>query len=165
MKKFKSALNVFLILAIGFSGGVLGSLVFSPKNLDASDMKAIATHYLQLVTDKRLVRAELVNEGEDGGALNFYDDYGRLRIILGTGNKQGKYTENGLPFLAFFDDSQRMRMQMKFVGPNQAPTLMFKDQLQNDRLILGLDPNEVDELPYIAYRDIFGEQHMVFVGQ
>jgi len=126
---------LLMVLATGFSGGVLAQLWFSPSKANAGINRNFTGHMINLV-------------GPDG----------RQRILMGSYNAA---SEKGQPFIGLSDNLGELRLLFRLAGSNESPVLVFKDRKHRDRMVMGMALNDRGEEPFIAFFDKSGKKHLL----
>lgn len=90
---------------------------------------------------------------------NFYGPNGKVRIQMGLYTAQG---EAGLPLLGLSDNQGQLKMLFRLAGKNESPVIIMKDNLQRDRIVMGLGLNDGVQEPFLATYDKDGQKTVIF---
>ena len=165
MEKKKYRIELVLVLLVGFLGGSVSQVFFSPKNLEAYDLKtlkALLAYQMQLIDKKGKVGVDVRNPQGEGFVHTMYDKNSNKIIQFGANDPTKKVSKGNKPFFSMFDSKENVRLKFWLKGHQEVPMITLFDQLENPRFEMGLNAKEVDELPFVKYYDIFGVGHQVF---
>ena len=127
---------IFSALFLGsFSGGLFFQWISAPRILEAAGSRILQADQLWL-----------------------YGVDGKQRLQMGTYTAS---SEAGLPLVGFSDNSGNLRLLLRLAGTNESPVLVFKDKNHQDRIVLGLSPNDSSEAPFLTYMDKDGNSRQL----
>ena len=155
------AIFLLMVLATGFSGGVLAQLWFSPSKAIAGNNRTLSanTIYLQSAGGKQ--QAVLWGQPNGGGMISLMGPDGKQRIQLGSYDGSHSKSEKGLPLIGLSDNRGDLRLLFRLAGSNESPVLVFKDKKHRDRMVIGMALNDRGEEPFIAFFDKSGKKHLL----
>jgi hypothetical protein len=144
------------VLMMGFLGGVC-SQMFMPSVVSAYENLRGAR--VDITDAQGNVRGDFVGTSNGGGMIDLYGYDGNLRLQMAVYEAAG---ERGLPLIGLTDNNQHLKLLFRLAGSNESPVAIFKDSMGRDRIVMGLDLNNPDAEPFLAYFDKDGGKHLVF---
>jgi hypothetical protein len=154
-------INLLVTAFFAFAGGMASERLFHV----ATDAAAADTSG-DSVQDFRdgigRVRLQIgVQNGQS--AENLWGEDGKLRLQLGTYDGSVSAAEKGLPVMTLYDNHSHLKILLRIAsGRNESPVLVMKDNLDRDRIVMGLSLNGPGEEPFLVYYDNNGGKHAVF---
>lgn len=149
---------LLMVLATGFSGGVLAQLSFSPAPAIAGNDRTLSANAIYLQDARGKQQAVFWGQPNGGGMISLMGPDGKQRMQLGSYNGS---SERGQPFIGLSDHRGDLRLLFRLAQNNESPVLVFKDRKHRDRMVIGLALNDKGEEPFIAFFDKSGKKHLL----
>jgi hypothetical protein len=172
MKLPSAIINCAIVALFSFAGGFAAQAVFSGSPvqaqgftvLPADSAPPIAPQPVQpatvaspeqlgyranfsAVTDPKNRKGiqTYINDGQPGQI--FYGENGLIRLQMGTYDKPG---ERGMPLIGLSDNRGKLKLLLRLAGEYESPVLVMKDNAGRDRIVLGLNPSNPMQDPFMT---------------
>lgn len=148
----------------GMVSGMMGALVASYLFRSPAPVSAEESGYPQLVGESAefadpsgRIYARFRKEGGQSAKLSFFNTQGQALLELGL-------DPTGLPEIRLMSqkNNPNPKLVLRLAGTNESAQIVFRDNKNKDRMLMGLDPAKNTEDPYLVYYDKDGKKKTVF---
>ncbi len=138
------------VFCLSVIGGALGAALFSISPLKAELQHAkYATMQAYNGAGKRV---GFFGSHQEQGAVFLFNQDGKMTVQAGA---YGYGQETGQSLIGLSDRGENLKLLARLYGPNDSPTLIFKDSSGRDRILIGLEAGT--ENPYIRVINASGQ--------